>query len=221
MTIANYKYQDYRDRVLDLIYKKFKTQKHWYTTPLKYTGLIAIYPQDLTKHGLDRDDLFEFALDLEPDFPGITFVSTESDEGMDFSVSITNQGAPDTIIKLPKNFEKQYEKLIKKMDKKDSSEKIQIFYSNQKGLYRSVGGLEKNYGIDGKRAKMIEVLIDNKQSALKAKIFGEDAQKVSAAVRKINELVKEKLNIESELIINLGKGYHFDPTKYEVIKDNS
>lgn len=218
MTTANSKFQGDLNSVLDLIYRTYKIQPHYLTKPFE-DGIIAIYFDDLKEYSLEPDKFLKHYFYLENEITGMELISGYDEDALIYWSNVGDLTIPEPPvckIKLPDSFEDSYKVLVNSQNK-NYVEKVIIYYSNIKGLYHKKDGIELAYGITGHlRPKIVEALIKNPNIPIKADTLG-GHQVVSAAVKELNRLIKDKLDINN-FILNTGKGYFIDTEKYEVFK---
>jgi hypothetical protein len=109
--------------------------------------------------------------------------------------------------------------------KKDQSDdngiangKIEIFISEDEGVYRDKVSKKPNYPVKKKRAKLIWSLRADKLSGSQlASILGETVSLVSREVDEINEKCREKLGLTEDFIVRVDTGgYKLNRDKFVV-----
>jgi hypothetical protein len=109
------------------------------------------------------------------------------------------------------------EKARSKRDANKAEIPLVLYFSDDYGLYLDKGKKKPNYAITGKRAKLIQLLKNNKLSGQElCQLLDYTDQLLSKEVNEINNTFKDKLSQKHDLIIHLDTGgYALNKEQYQ------
>jgi|APSaa5957512535_1039671.scaffolds.fasta_scaffold192391_1 hypothetical protein len=210
------KFEDNIITVLELLHEKFLIESDKLNS--KKSIKVSIYPRDLSRYDIDIEAIGSVVTVLNKKDKSISFLNLfDLDE---FSHE-TREGKEPSIydIKLPSNFEDEFNKLKSYYMGDSKGLKIAITVSEDDGIYKN-NNTAIVYPISGKRLKLVYELRKEKIKGedLAETFYKSDTALLSKEIKGINGNFMKMLNLEYMLIKRLSAGGYTLNKDYYVIE---